>query len=530
MNLRVTGIAVLVTFSVLGSIVLAVTDGPWRPSAESSVRNVTPTAGGSVCVAGGGESERDVDIVLASPPLTDAAEASSTSASGRGVLLAVDETVGRTAVGPYLPGSLEVERTQLGPEGWLWAGWADHPVVAWREWRSPGGPGEPRASVVSRCVASDALEWIVLGLSTDGGNEGLIDIVNPYTVDATFAVTLRTEAETFRPIALRNVSVPAGRRISVRVNDHLPEEPDIAAVVTVGAGRLAVEGLQRTTAGVGGVEGVASVPALTAPAVAWTLPWLASGPDVDGAVWVMNPEPRTVVVEAIAHTAQGAGSAGSVESFEIPADGFVRIAASDLAPTGGRVSGLTLRSETTGVYVAAGARFLSEDAGRTGIVRFVPSAVPDREWLDAGRHVPGRETVLHVVNLAESAAELRITLTTRTTDATDAPVVRTLDPGVVAPGAVRRVALPLDASGAWSVVVQGGEALVVSRTTTGEGLLEPVAIDALPSRAWRMPIVGSAGTPFDGWVARLGTSGDLRRALPAPRPADILPGAPLPVG
>ncbi len=540
MNLRFPGVLLLATLAILGTVVLGVIDGPWRGSGPAIMLSATPEAGGSVCVAGGGELERGVDMVLASPPTADDVTGMpAEGTNGRAILLAVDETIGRSVVGPYPPGSLEVARVELGPDGWLWAGWADHPLVAWREWRSSGGPGEPRGSLVSRCIAADAPQWIVLGLRTDGGSEGIIDIANPYTVDATFAVTLRTETETFAPIALRNVSVPAGKRVSVRLNDHLPEESDIAAIVTVGAGRLAVEGLQRATFGVGGVEGVSSVPALTEPAVTWTLPWLTAGADVEGAVWVLNPEPRAVVVEAIVHTAQGAGSAGSIESIELPAGGFVRIDTADLVPTGGRVFGLTLRSETTGVYVSAGALFLSEDPERTGLVRLVPSSAPDPVWLDAGTYRPGRETVLHIVNLAEADVELRITLasvatdveeTADTTSTTGQPVIRILEPDVVAPGAVTRVVLPLDGAGSWSAVVHGGQAVIVSRTSSGTQLLEPIAIDALPSRAWRAPMVGLPGRPFNGWVARLGTPSDLRRTLAPPRSEDVLPGAPIPAG
>ena len=532
MNLRPPGVVGVVIAALLGSLVLGAVDVPWAPT-RASVIAVAPVAGGTVCAPGGGETERAVDVVLAAPPAADP----DTATPGRGVLLAVEEDITRNAVGPFLPGSVAVVRTELGVDGWLWNGWADAPLHAWREWRSPGAPGEPRASVVSRCVRADAPEWVVLGLRTDGGNEALLHIVNPHVVDATFAVSLRTEAETLSPIALRNVSVPAGSSVSVRINDHLPEEPDVAAVVTVGAGRVAVQGLQRATAGVGGVEGVSTVPALTVPSVAWTLPWLETGPDVEGAVWILNPEPREVVVEAVVHTPQGAELAEFIERIEVPAGGFVRVDAGDLAPAGRRTFGLTLRSETSGVFVAAGARFLSDDPARTGLVGLVPSAAPDREWLDAGLHAPGRETVLHVVNLAEDAAELRVDLTTaptgppvRSGDGTqDGPAVegasvdvmpasfRTLGPGVLAPGATMRVVLPLDGRVAWSAVVSGGEALVVSRTTVGAEQLEPVAIDALPSRAWRSPTVGAAGRPFDGWVARIGTPQDLRRTQ---RPAD----------
>jgi hypothetical protein len=542
MSMRTPALVGVLIVALLGSLVLGAVDVPWGP-ARPVATMVAPEAGGTVCATGGGESQRGVDVVLAAPP----APVPDDVTPGRGVLLAVEEDVSRTAIGPFLPGSVEVVRAELGVEGWLWVGWADRPLHAWREWRSPGVPGEPRASVVSRCVTADAPEWIVLGLRTDGGNEAVLDIANPYAVDATFAVSLRTEAGAVSPIALRNVSVPAASSVSVRINDHLPEETDIAAVVTVGAGRLAVQGLQRATAGVGGVEGVSTVPALTAPAVTWTLPWLETGPDVEGAVWILNPEPRQVVIDVVVHTPQGSALAEFLERVEVPAGGFVRVDASDLAPVGQRTFGLTLRSETTGVFVAAGARFVAEEPARTGLVALVPSSTPDGEWLDAGTHAPGRTTVLHVVNLAEEDAELRVDLTmapsgppVRSGDGTqDDPVegaaaeatMRTLELGALAPGAVARIVLPLDGRVVWSAVVSGGAALVVARTTVGAELLEPVAIDALPSRAWRAPVVGATGRPFAGWVARIGTSEDLR-PLPrtSVRPEDLLSGGPLPAG
>jgi hypothetical protein len=290
--------------------------------------------------------------------------------------------------------------------------------------------------------------------------------------------------------------------------------------------------MQRATAGVGGVEGVTNVPALTAAAVAWTLPWLVTGPEVDGSVWILNPEPRPVVIEVAVHTPQGVGLAEFIEFVEVPADGFIRVDAADLAPAGRRDFGLTLRSETTGIYVAAGTRFLADDPGRTGLVGFVASATPDRAWLDAGLHTPGRETVLHVVNRSEDPADLRVLLTVTPTTIPAGPVdqpgddalvegamlggsasvTRTLEPGVLAPGAVARIVLPLDGRVAWSTLVSGGEALIVARTVSGSQLLEPVAIDALPSRAWVAATLRGDGRALDGWAARLGTSEDLRRA------------------
>jgi hypothetical protein len=262
------------------------------------------------------------------------------------------------------------------------------------------------------------------------------------------------------------------------------------------------------------------------------MPWVPLGTDVDGAVWVLNPEPRTVVVQLTLHTAQGTAVAEGLDNVEVGPGALVRIESSDLALDGRQVLGVTLRSETTAVFVAAGAQFLAADAARTGIVRYAASPAADPEWSIAGTSDPQRDTTLHVVNLAETDAPLRVTLTTTRTatadgaasadgeasgdgEASESSVTSVLEPGQLAPGGVARIQLPLEGASAWSAVVTGGPALVVSRTTLGRELLEPVATDAVASRTWLIPARALSGRSLDGWVARLWTPADLRREVRA---------------
>ena len=517
MNRRSTSIAGTLAAALLVVLTLGVTGAPLAhlgpaltARSAAPVPGVPPNAGGSVCISGAGDIDPIADVLLFAPT----GVVDSETPDARGVVLAVREDIARSAVGPLAPGALDRVRLDLGSNGWVWAGWADHPLTVWQEWRTGGAPGEPRGAVAARCVPSDAPLWTVLGLRTDGGNESLLRIVNPHVVDATFAVTLITPDGPVDPIALRNISVPSGARITVRVNDHVPEQSDVAAVVTVGAGRVAVEGLQRAVSGVGGVEGVSVVPAVTVPSVTWTMPWVPLGADVDGAVWVLNPEPRAVIVQLTLHTAQGTAVAEGLDSVEVGPGALVRIESSALALDGRQVLGVTLRSETTAVFVAAGAQFLAADAAGTGVVRYAASPAADPEWSIAGTSDPQRDTMLHVVNLAETDAPLRVTLTTTSDtadgEATASSVTAVLEPGQLAPGGVARILLPLEGPGVWSAVVTGGPALVVSRTTVGRVLLEPVATDAIASRSWLSPARALSGRSLDGWVARLGTPADLR--------------------
>jgi hypothetical protein len=514
---------VTLVLGVVGAPLVGLLPGsptPGSPTVERTSATL-PDAGGVVCITGAGATQTTADLLLLAAPsgpderVEERAEERADERS-RGVVLTFGETASRTSVGPLAAGDLERSRPQLGAEGWVWAGWADHPLTAWQEWRSPGGPGEPRGVAASRCLATDPAVQTVIGLRTDGGNEALLRLANPFVADATFAVRFVTAEGPVDPVALRNVSVPAGTRVTVRLNDHVPEESDVAAIVSVGAGRLAVEGLQRSIAALGDVEGISVIPPVTVRSIAWTIPWLQVGPDVEGSVWILNPEPRTVEVQLTLHTAQGETVPDGVDSVDVRAGALVRIDAADLAPEGRRTLGVTLRSETTAIAVAAGARFLDDDPRSTGLVGFAAATGPDPVWSVAGTSEPGRETVLHVVNLGGTVAAPRVDVTTLASasgEGSDAGASRTvtLEPPPIPPGAVARIILPLDGVAAWAAVVSGGPGLVVSRTTFGQGRLEPVVTDATPSSAWTTPGRALGGRPLDGWVAGLGTATDLRR-------------------
>lgn len=549
--LRPVPVAVAAVLALLAGAVLGVVVRPSDAGTTSQEVDpvAVPSAGGVACVSGAGPLRTDADLIVVAAPGTPP----DPDVAARGLVLTLETatetgTVAgpvRTPIGPLGPGDLLLTEVPLGSDGWLWTGWADRPLLAWQEWTTPGAPGQPGGTVASACLPVDPQVQTVLGLSTADGDEAFLRLANPFDADATFAVTLVTPTEVLEPVALRNVSVRGGARTSLRLNDHVPEQRDVAAVVTVGAGRLAVEGFQRSVAAVGGVDGLASVPPVVAPAVAWTVPWSPSGPDVDGALWMLNPEPRTVLVEVTLHTSEGATVPEGAASLELGPGELRRVDITEITADEGSDVGITVRSQSSGIIVAAGARFRADDPARTGLVRMAASPVPDAEWVVAGRTAPGRRTVLHLVNRSEEEVTPSIVLTTRTgseegpeegpdgegspegPDVEAPPVVAPesvttpLTAPAIAPGGVARIELPLSGEGAWSAVVAGGPGLVVSRTTLGDAPLAPVALAATPSRAWRVAGPSRSGRTLAGWVARLGTPEDLRR----PDPASI--GAPV---
>jgi len=396
------------------------------------------------------------------------------------------------ALDPIAPGAFRPVRVALGAQGWTWVGWADRPLAAWQEWRTDGAPGEPRGRVASRCLPTDPAVQSVLGLRTDGGNQALLQLANPFAADATFAVTFTTATEVVEPVALRNVSVPGGTRVTVRVNDHVPEQAAVAATVTVGAGRLAVEGLQQAIAELEGHEGLAAIAPIGSPATTWSFPWVSVDPDDDGALWVLNPEPRPVSVQLTVHTAAGA-TVPDIDRIEVAAGALVRLRATDLAPAASGSIGVTLRSETTGILATGGATFRSDDLGATGLVRFGGASAPDASWSIAGLAAPDRTTDVHVLNLGEAEAVPRITVTSllrpdggEQEDATPTTEVLTMRP--IPPGAIGRMTADPD----WGPI-----RLDTDSTPEAAPLLEG---------SWLAVDQGRTGRPLAGWVADLAPS------------------------
>jgi hypothetical protein len=478
-----------------------------------------PDAGGAVCAAGTSGDLTSTAYVIAA--VSDDTAGDDGGADGeadgeaevlaRTSVLVLGAEPQRLALDALPPSEPVLVAPSLGADGWLWSGWADRPTVTWREWNSTGGPGLPRGRSAAPCVATSAATYVIPGLRTDAGNEAYLTLANPFTSDATFAVTFVTPGDRVQPIALRNVSVSHGQRVQLRVNDHLPREADVAAIVTVGAGRLAVEAHQLALAGIGGIDGLTLVQASTEPSTSWTVPWLIS--DDERSTWlsILNPESRSVTLDVVVHTASGSTLPDGFESIVVPPFGLVRVTGAELALRPGEPFGVTVSSETTGVHVAAGLEVRGETVEMTGIATFLGSPSGDERWVLAGLGAPERATTLHVVNLGEQAADVTLDLRVREGEATSSSR-RPLATLVVAPGAVVRVTLPLPEDGIWSLEVAGPPQIVVARTAFGSTSLEPVVTPAVPASVWRRPVGALAGRSLDSWGRALGTVADRRSA------------------
>lgn len=480
--LLIAGLAVAVaTLAVLGAVLPAPGDAGGAAPEPGPAR-----AGGVLCPLGDTADGATLDVVVAAPAGDDPV------VRARATVVALGTTPGRAAPEPLGPGGVAGVVLPVAAGGSTWVGWADAPVVVWREWSRPSAPGVPRGRTAGTCPATDATRWHVVGLRTDGGSEARLRLANPFAVDATVAVTLVTAEGAVAPIALQNVSVPAGGATDVRVNDHVPERDDVAAVVRVTAGRVAVEALQVALAGVGGVDGLTLVPAVPAPATTWTLPWVPV--DDDAWVSVLNPTERDVELELTLHAADGPGLPDGVDVVAVPAGRVVRIPASALAGPASGAVGLTLRSPTDPVVVGGGLRIDPGDPAASGLAALPALPAGDTGWLVAGHGDGTRTEELRLVNV--DGGEVTVTVTLRPVDAEP----RTLAPVRLPAGASARVALPLPGAGAWAAEVGADGAVVVARIGRGPDAPEPVAAAGVPASAWRAAGSGLSGLRRDGWA------------------------------
>ena len=450
------------------------------------------------------------------------------------------------------PGAVEVQ-------------WRGGPAVTTREWRLEGLDELPDAVVAGGCAQASAESHIIPGMSTAGGDEARLRLINPFESDAAVAVAFATPAGREEPVALRNVSVPARSVREIAVNETLPERDDLAAVVAVAAGRVAVEGLQVSRAAIGGVDGATLLGATTEPAEEWTVPWVvddapteepepeqedaddaddaddgetdeqagdeaAEEPDgvlggADAAaswLWIHNPSERTASVELTLHTADGGEVPVGLAEVSIGPDELRRIELSGTLPEGTAQAAITARSNGVPIVVSAAAQITADDAERTGVAVQLGSA-PDGDWVVSAAGEGDREEQLWLVNPGSEPAVADVRLFN------GVAVVRPPQlQGVEVPaGSSRRVDLtePLGDAERWSAFVSTSRSeVVVGRVGHDiDGPLRLTAVPGVPARSWAAADSGLTAVFGDGLSRRLGT-GDGPDAGPSADDADTAPG------
>lgn len=397
--------------------------------------------------------------------------------------------------------------------------WRDAAVAVGREWRVEDVEGLPDGTVAGACATSSAGTHLLPGLSTAGGDEARLRLANPHRSPASAAVSFPTPGDPEAPLVLQNLSIPPGAVREVIVNDALPERDDLAVVVEVTSGRIAVEGIQITRAAIGDVDGMSLLPATTAPAEDWTVTWLADDDDTSPWLWVLNAGERTASVELTLHTEAGGEVPVGLSEVSVPAGELRRVDMTGTFPDDITEVAVTARSNGVPIVVAGAVARQAEETPRSGMSVQLGAAT-DTRWVVSGVGVEERTEQLRVVNPEGEAAVL---------DVAFFDGVRIREPEALrglelAPGSSTTIDLGDHvAPGApWSAFVAARQgAVVVGRlgSDAGEGPLHLVATAGVPAASWLT--TGSTLRPVQrpGLVTQLGTEGP---RAPAGVPAGLL--------
>lgn len=468
---------------------------------------VEPVGGGWVCPVGDARDGTEAVTTVARPPSdTDAPSDVEVFAIGDG-----QRTLETSS--QLFDGSALRHTTPAGTEAVTAVDWRGGPAVVQREWTLGGDVGDlPAGIVAGACAEPFSDRWIIPGLATSGGAQAVLRVANPFPSDATIAVGFVAPEGPLQPLALRNLSVRARDTLEVDVNEFLPERPDLAAVVSVASGRVAVEGYQLVRAAIGGVDGVSPLAAATEASESWTVPWIVDGDDLASWLWVHNPGERQALVELTYHTPDGGIVPEGLAEVVVDPGQLRRVDLRGTLPEGRNVAAVSARSDGAPVVVSAANELRSADAARSGFAVQLGVPAPDVSWTVSGGATDGRVEQLHISNPGGSPATLSVELFTGVTiQRPDELQELTIQPGA------SRVLDVDDALGdvdAWTafVTATSGE-VVVGRVGSAEaGRRNLVAVPGVPSAAWRTESSARAVVRDDGLLTRYATALGIARA------------------
>ncbi|MFO7779761.1 MAG: DUF5719 family protein [Nitriliruptoraceae bacterium] len=453
---------------------------------------------------GAGEQEVPVATIIAAEP---GGPGSNTPARLERTDL-VEEDVTTTSLPSVFPGG-DVRFTALEADepGATTVRWRNAAVAVTREWRVEDVPVLPSGTIAGGCADSGAGTHLVPGLSTTGGDEARLRLANPHRSPASVAVRFATPGDPEAPLVLQNLSVPPGAVREVLVNDVLPERDDLAAVVEVTSGRIAVEGMQLSRAAIGGIDGMSLLAATSTPAEDWTITWLADDETTSSWLWVLNTGDRTAAVELSLHTAEGGEVPFGLSEVSVPAGELRRVDMTGTFPDEVDEVAATARSNGVPIVVSGGVTRGGEDSDRTGIAVQL-GARSDPRWVVSGVGVEGRDEQLRIVNPEGEPAVLDVAfldgVRVRTPDE-----LRELE---LPPGSTTTIDLAsyVSISAPWTAFVTAREGgVVVGRlgVDAGDGPLHLVAAPGVASSSWLTTGSGLLPVQRPGLVTQLGTSG-----------------------
>jgi hypothetical protein len=485
--------AVGVADAVVGPAAEPVVEAAGEPGAEA-------VSGRTVCAVGDAREGTQAAIDVVRPGQQGDAPASAEVEQFEG------GEVASTATVRLFPGAAARTDVEVGEGGAGDVRWTGAPTVTTRSWRFDGEEELPPGTAAGPCVpGTAATSWTVPGLTTTGGAEARLRVANPHGTGATVAVGFLTPEGPDDPTRLRNLSVGPHETIELLLNEYVPEQDDLAAVIEVASGRVAVEGVQLHRNAIGGVDGVSLLQAATEPAETWTVPWLIDGEGRSSWLWIANRTDRSAPVELTYHTEAGGAVPELLAEVSVPPGTVRRIDLTGTLPAGLDSAALTARSDGVPITVSGVAELSAGDPDDTGFAVQLGAPATDAVWTLTGTGAEGRAEQLRLINPGSEPATVDATLW----DGSQATQPEELTGIEVAPGALVVVPLQglLEGAPTWALTVRASAGEVVAANVGSGDPAGPrhlVASLGAPSAWWT-----TAGAPerraAPGTAQRLGT-------------------------
>lgn len=517
MTTRRHGWLAFVLILVVGSGVLALTgfaEPLPEPQPQVEASEIEPVGGSVVCPVGDGRSGTELQAIVSRPVGTRDVPAMTRFETYRDGEREIAE------LPPLPPGSSLHRAPSVGEDGALGLAWRAGPTVLHRDWTFEA-EDLPSGIVAGGCPSALSQRWYIPGMVTSGGSQAILRVTNPYPSDATIALRFIGTDGPAAPIALRNLSVEGRTSLEIDINEYLPERDDLAAVVEVAAGRVAVQGLQLVRSEIGGIGGVSVLEAATEPSEIWTQPWVLDRDDATSWLWIYNPGDRVAAVELTYHTAEGGELPDGLSEVLVDPGQLRRVELRGTFPEDVQMVAVTARSDGAPIVVSNAVELTSADEDRTAFTVQLGVPASDTSWTISGGTTTNRVEALHLVNPGSEPADATVSLFVGLSLG-DPEVLE----GVTVPPGGRATVPVFDGESehaSWTALIDVSVGELVASRVGGstEGPRRQVAVNGMPSASWTVISADQPVVRADSMVRRLRTARGIVAEEPVmPRPAD----------
>jgi len=279
--------------------------------------------------------------------------------------------------------------------------WDGGPVAV--TWRATGRT----QTIAAPCETAPSRRWYTAGFDTTLGSTSALHLFNPFTEDATVALTFATPDGPVRLVATDNLVVPAGTSRRLELGRFQPEVADLGVTAEVAAGRIVAQGEvdlappRRSR----GPRGRALLRAAPRAQRSWSFAYARSGQFSESWLQVLNAGRREAAVEvSVSDPSNDASSL--LGEVSVPAGGTTRI---ELAEASRRAEfGVAVTGVNDEAIVVTRLTAIDRLGRHAGVAASLGAAEPATEWAVVGGGDRGRRDALSIYNSGPRQARVEV--------------------------------------------------------------------------------------------------------------------------